>query len=35
VAKALTQSVAAVGNESLSKYHRYGIKPAVLASNRS
>jgi UrcA family protein len=35
VADALSQSVAAVGNESLSKYHRYGIKPAVLASNRS
>lgn len=33
VAKAITQSVAAVGNDSLSKYHRYGIKPAVLATN--
>ncbi|MBC8026395.1 MAG: UrcA family protein [Steroidobacteraceae bacterium] len=33
VTKAVTQSVAAVGNDSLSKYHRYGIKPAVLASN--
>ncbi len=33
VSKAITQSVAAVGNDSLSKYHRYGIKPAVLASN--
>jgi UrcA family protein len=32
VADAIAQSVAAVGNESLSKYHRYGIKPAVLAS---
>jgi UrcA family protein len=30
---AVAQSVAAVGNDSLSKYHRYGIKPAVLASN--
>ena len=36
VADALTQSVASVGNDSLSKYHRYGIKPAaVLASHRS
>jgi UrcA family protein len=35
VADAIAQSVAAVGNESLSKYHRYGIKPTVLASNRS
>ena len=33
VSKAITQSVAAVGNDSLSKYHRYGVKPAVLASN--
>ena len=30
---ALAQSVADVGNESLSKFHRYGVKPAVLASN--
>jgi len=33
VADAISQSVAAVGNDSLSRYHRYGIKPAVLASN--
>lgn len=33
VADAIAKSVASVGNDSLSKYHRYGIKPAVLASN--
>lgn len=33
VADAIANSVAAVGNDSLSKYHRYGIKPSVLASN--
>lgn len=33
VAAAIAQGVDAVGNESLSKFHRYGIKPSVLASN--
>ena len=35
VSNALARSVAAIGNESLSKFHRYGVKPALIASNRS
>jgi UrcA family protein len=30
---ALAQSVADIGNDSLSKFHRYGVKPSLLASN--
>lgn len=33
VSAALTRGVADVGNDSLSRFHRYGVKPAVLASN--
>lgn len=35
VSNALARSVAAIGNESLSKFHRYGVKPALIAANRS
>jgi UrcA family protein len=33
VSNAISKSVADIGNDSLSKFHRYGIKPSVLASN--
>ena len=33
VDKAVAQSVAAVGNDALSNFHRYGKKPSLLASN--
>jgi UrcA family protein len=34
VTKAVTQSVAAVGHSSLSRYHRHGVKPALVAAHR-